>query len=169
MTCFCVHRSESGWIDKDRLKISFRVDQTLTKCGSGMHIATGWRPFIFNACAVRTSDMLTISNSGLINSPHFMDLEEPRVLFWARWIQFTSPHHTSIRSVLIIFSYVGLVVQSGAFLSVFTNKTLFAFLFSRLATWLSHLFLFNMVILIITHHVAPHYAVFSIILVTFPS
>ena len=53
-------------------------------------------------------------------------------LSWARWIQSTSFHLISFRSLLIPFSYLRLVLPSYLFLLVIYTKTLYALLLSPL-------------------------------------
>jgi hypothetical protein len=71
-------------------------------------------------------------------------------LSWARPIQSTSPHPTSPRSILILFTHLRLGHGSGLFPSGFPTNSPYAFLFSPIrSTCPAHLFLFELIILII--------------------
>jgi hypothetical protein len=71
-------------------------------------------------------------------------------LSWARPIQSTPPHPTSQKSIIILFTHLRLGLPSGLFPSVFPTNHLYAFLFSPIrATWPVHLFLLDLIILII--------------------
>jgi hypothetical protein len=65
----------------------------------------------------------------------------------ARWIQSIPPHHISLRSVLILASYLHQGLPSGRFPSSLTTKTLYASSPMR-ATYPAHLIL-DLIILII--------------------
>jgi hypothetical protein len=68
----------------------------------------------------------------------------------ARTIQSTSPHPTSPRSILILFTHLCLGLPSGLLPSGFHTNNLYAFLFSPIrATWPTHLTLRDLIILII--------------------
>jgi hypothetical protein len=70
-------------------------------------------------------------------------------LFWARPIQSTSPHPTSPRSSLILSTHLRLDFPSGLFHSGFPTNNLYAFLFYPIrTTWLAHLILLDLIILI---------------------
>jgi hypothetical protein len=73
-----------------------------------------------------------------------------RSLSRIRPIQSTQPHSSSLRSTLILSSYLRLGLSSGFFPSGFSTKILYAFSFSTMrATFPAHLILFYFIILII--------------------
>jgi hypothetical protein len=57
-----------------------------------------------------------------------------RFLSWARWIQSTLQNSIYLRSILILFSHLRLILPCGLFLSVFPTKILYALLISRYMT-----------------------------------
>ena len=59
-------------------------------------------------------------------------------LFWASSIQFTPPHSTSWRSILILSSHLRLGLASALFLSGFPTKTLYTPLFSPHTCYMPH-------------------------------
>jgi hypothetical protein len=48
-------------------------------------------------------------------------------LFWTSWIQFTTSHYVSLRSVLILCFHLCLGLPSGFFLSGFPTRTFYSF------------------------------------------
>jgi hypothetical protein len=60
-------------------------------------------------------------------------------LSWARWIQSTPSHTVSLRSILMLTSYLRLCLPSGLFPSSFPTKILYAFLISSMcSTYVFH-------------------------------
>jgi len=51
---------------------------------------------------------------------------------WTRWIQSTTFHPISLRSIIILFSYLHLRLPSGPFISGFPTKILYAFFISQM-------------------------------------
>jgi hypothetical protein len=71
-------------------------------------------------------------------------------LFWARSIQSTPSHPISLRSILILSTYLRLGLPSGLLRSGYPTNILYAFLFSQIrATCPAHLILLDLIILII--------------------
>jgi hypothetical protein len=68
-------------------------------------------------------------------------------LSWARPVQSRSPHPTSPRSILILFTYSCLGFPSGLFPSGFPTNNLQAFHFSTIrVTWPAHLILLDLIV-----------------------
>jgi hypothetical protein len=88
----------------------------------------------------------------LLQNPkvHYRFHKSPRLVpIWVRWIQFPHSHTISIRSIIILSSYLRLGLQRGLFPSGFPIKILYAFLTSPVrATGPTHLTLLNLFILI---------------------
>jgi hypothetical protein len=67
-------------------------------------------------------------------------------LSWIRWIQSISSHPISLRSILILFSYLRIGLLSGPFPSGSPTKTLNEFVFSTMhATCSTHLILLDLI------------------------
>jgi hypothetical protein len=84
---------------------------------------------------------------------------------WARWIQSIPSHPISLRSILIISTYLHLCLLSGVFRSCFPTKIVYAFLFYHMRDkFPSHFFSLDLIILIT---IGEEYKFWSFSLCTF--
>jgi hypothetical protein len=73
-----------------------------------------------------------------------------RFLSWARWIQSTPSHPVSLRSILILSSYLSQTLPSGFFPSGLKTKIMYAFIISPMHfSWFSHPVYLYLIILMI--------------------